>query len=206
MSNADTLSRPVMTVAEFLGWDGDGHQGKLELVDGLVRAMAPASETHGTIQANLAYLLNHYFRNREGPCRAVTEAGVKPRIDPGHNLRVPDLVVTCEQPTKDNNIVREPVVLIKVLSPSNEKESWESIRSCATVPSVKEIVVVDSEKLHIEIYRKDGQGHWPAAAEQIDVDSVLLLTSLDAQFAARDVYANTYLLAGNATSQNNPDR
>ena len=37
-----------MTVDEFIGWAGDG---RWELVDGEPRAMAPASATHGIIQA-----------------------------------------------------------------------------------------------------------------------------------------------------------
>ena len=202
MSNAETLSQPLMNVEEFLGWDGDGHQGKQELIDGMVRAMTPASETHGTIRANLAGLFWAYFRDTGGPCRAVMEAGVKPRIDPGHNLRVPDLVVTCENPTKDNRIVKQPIVLIEILSPSNDKETWESIRACATVPSLKEIVVADSEKLHIEVYRKDRDGNWPETSEKIEPDGILHLTSFGAQFPLRDVYANTYLIAGNAATQN----
>jgi Uma2 family endonuclease len=43
-----------MTVEEFLDWPGDGSGKKFELVDGEPRALAPASGTHGRIQATLA--------------------------------------------------------------------------------------------------------------------------------------------------------
>ena len=48
-----------MTVAEFLAWDaGDGRLW--QLVDGEPQAMAPASRTHGAIQAELCRLIaNH---------------------------------------------------------------------------------------------------------------------------------------------------
>jgi Uma2 family endonuclease len=49
-----TVPPAKMTAAEFLDWDGGGHQGKLELVNGVVRAMPPASGTHALIQAKLA--------------------------------------------------------------------------------------------------------------------------------------------------------
>ena len=50
-------TKPLMTLEEFFAWDGGGHQGKLELVDGVVRAMAPASATHAIIQGNLVYAI-----------------------------------------------------------------------------------------------------------------------------------------------------
>lgn len=196
MRIAEHLTTPLMTLSEFLDWDGDGHQGKLELVHGVVRAMAPSSETHGTIQANLAYVLTDFFRKSGSPCRVITEAGVKPRIDPGRkNLRVPDLVVTCEPPEEGKRIVTEPIVLIEILSPSNEKENWESIQACATVPSVKEIVVLNSERLRAEVFRKDQAGNWPEESEVLALGDKLRLASLDAEIELNEVYANTYMLA-----------
>ncbi|MGH6815765.1 MAG: Uma2 family endonuclease, partial [Hyphomicrobiaceae bacterium] len=86
---ATARSRPFprMTVADFLAWDGGGHQGKLELVDGEVRAMAPASATHGAIQSNLAVLIGGHLRGIGSRCRAVVEPAVTPRIKARHNLR-----------------------------------------------------------------------------------------------------------------------
>ena len=62
MNETQAAAPPRMTVDEFLAWDGGGHQGKLELVDGLVRAMAPASATHAMIQGNLILIGNHLCR------------------------------------------------------------------------------------------------------------------------------------------------
>ena len=40
---AQPKTRPTMTAEEFIAWGGDGHPGKLELVNGEVRAMSPAT-------------------------------------------------------------------------------------------------------------------------------------------------------------------
>ena len=48
-----------MTVDEFIAWAGDG---RWQLVDGEPRAMAPASATHGIIQANIGYTLTRHLR------------------------------------------------------------------------------------------------------------------------------------------------
>jgi Uma2 family endonuclease len=83
-----------MTVTDFLEWDGGGHQGKLELVDGEVRAMSPASATHGQIQARLAFLIERHLTDAKKPCIVATEPAVTPRLTARHNVRVPDLGVS----------------------------------------------------------------------------------------------------------------
>ena len=69
MNETQAAAPPRMTVDEFLAWDGGGHQGKLELVDGLVQAMAPASATHAMIQGNLILLIRNHLRRQNSLCR-----------------------------------------------------------------------------------------------------------------------------------------
>jgi Uma2 family endonuclease len=182
-----------MTIAEFLDWDGGGHQGKLELIDGVVRAMAPASEAHGTIQANLALLIGQHLRAGGAKCRVVTEAGVVPRLNPGRNMRAPDLVVTCAPPDAKRKTVDEPLLLIEILSPSNENDTWESIRACATIPSVKEMLVVDSEHVHAQIFRKGNDGVWAEKSEDVEAGGTLRFDCIDYSIPLAEVYAGTAL-------------
>ena len=65
------LAPSRMTVDEFLDWPGDGSGQKFELIDGELRAMAPASVSHGIIQANVAGILrSHLIGSR---CYVVVE-------------------------------------------------------------------------------------------------------------------------------------
>ena len=50
MHNLLDMPPPVMTVAEFLDWAGDGSGRTFQLVDGEVQAVSPSRPTHGTIQ------------------------------------------------------------------------------------------------------------------------------------------------------------
>lgn len=183
---------PRMTVAEFMDWDGGGHVGKLELVDGVVRAMSPASGTHGIIQANLAYLIGAHLRASNRPCRVGTETPIVPRLRPKHNVRAPDLAVTCE-PISDSKTFPDPVLIVEVLSPSNQPETWESIWACATIPGLLEIVVVHSQRLHVEIYRRDSAGAWPKGPDIVATEGEITLTSLAATLAIAEIYAGTHL-------------
>lgn len=193
MTNAAVPASPRMTVDEFMEWDGGGHVGKLELVNGVVRAMAPAAEAHGIIQTNIGYLLKQHLDKRGGHCRAVTEGGVVPRLNPRHNARVPGLVVTCAPRDVKRKTVTDPVLLVEILSPSNESETWESIRACATIPSVREILVVDSTRIHVEVFRTDERGVWAEESETVEAGGTLRLASIEAEFAIEEVYAGTHL-------------
>ena len=62
-----------MTVDEFIAWVGDG---RWQLVDGEPRAMAPASATHGIIQARLAFLVTRHLETQTGSCVVVTEPAI----------------------------------------------------------------------------------------------------------------------------------
>ncbi len=182
-----------MTAVEFLAWDGAGHIGKLELVEGQVRAMSPASGTHALVQARLAILIGSQLLARKSPCRVGTEAPISPRIHANDNVRAPDLAVTCA-PISNDKLFPDPILIIEVLSPSNRRETWESIRAIASVPSLKEILVVDSEKRWAEIFRREADGGWPVHGQsRLDDQGTVELESIDVTFTLDDVYTGTYL-------------
>lgn len=177
-----------MTVDEFFAWDGGGHVGKVELVNGLVRMQTFASGAHGTIQAAIAALIRAQLRTRKSPCRVGTEAAVIPIFDPRRNVRKPDVTVTCTPHTPGERAFPQPVLLVEILSPSNIDDTWESIRSCCSIPSVAEILVVDSERRHAEVFRKDGKGNWPEAGEVVGAGGTVRLASLDLDMSVDEIY------------------
>ena len=185
---------PMMTVDEFIGWTGDGTDTRYELVDGELRAMAPAADAHNTIVANLGALLWNHLRATGSHCRVVSAPGIQPHVRANWNLRVPDLGVTCA-PNRPNAVMTpEPILLIVVLSPGNKSDTYENVRAYTTIPSVREIVVVHSTSLMAELYVRNEHGHWPANATEIGVNDALRLTSLEATLPLADVYAGTHLL------------
>lgn len=114
------LARSVpqsMTVDEFIAWPGDGQGGRYQLVDGEVRAMSPATATHGTIQGNLARLVGNYLEGVANRCRIVTEPAVEVRLRARNNLRVPDLGVSCAPDHPGEVALADPILLIEMLSP-----------------------------------------------------------------------------------------
>jgi Uma2 family endonuclease len=130
-----------MTVDEFLVWDPDDMTGRRwQLMDGEPVLMAPAAEPHGAIQAELARLLANHLAERASPCRVIAAPGIVPRVRANENFRVPDLGVTCAPPSREV-MISEPVLLIEILSPSNEPETRANVWTYTTIPSVQEILL-----------------------------------------------------------------
>jgi Uma2 family endonuclease len=191
MSAALKLELPRMTADEFLDWDGGGHQGKLELVDGVVRAMAPPANTHGVIHGNVTFLIGQLLRARNIPCRLLVGAGVTPRFDAKHNVRVPDLTLACEPPAKGQKLVGVPVLIVEILSPGNELDTWESIRAASTIPSLQEVLVISSMKQEVQVWRRT-DGDWPTDTATLTSGDAHLAT-LDAALPLADIYRSTVL-------------
>src|SRR5262245_7349698 len=182
-----------MTVAEFLDWPGDGSGRTFQLVDGELRAMSPGSATHGTIQANLCWLIGNALVASDGGCRIVTKPGVIARIRPHMDMRVPDLGVTRTADAPGQQALPDPIALIEVLSPGNAADTWDNVWAYTTIPSVREIVVVHSTRVLAEVLRRGADGHWPAEPEEIGADATLRLDSIGVAFSLREAYAQTHL-------------
>lgn len=182
-----------MTVDEFLAWDGGGHQGKLELVDGAVRAMAPASPTHGRIQANLVYLLQRHLYERRRGCSVIVEPGVLPRVRSRDNTRVPDIGVTCSPDTRGAQLLRDPILLVEILSPGNTSKTWGNVWTYVTIPTVAEILIVHSTRIMAELLRRGADGAWPEEPQAIDAGGAIELAAIGCVISLNDVYEGTYL-------------
>lgn len=183
-----------MTAEEFISWGGDGHPGKLELVNGVVRAMSPASGTHALLQAKIARILGNHLEKIGRPCRVGTEAPIRPRMRSNENVRAPDVAVTCIPTQKDEKFFPDPILIVEVLPPSNQRETWESIWACATIPTLQEVMVVDSERIHVAVYTKDETGAWPEYPKVVELGGTVHLTSIDAEISISDIYADTNLV------------
>jgi len=184
---------PPMTVADFLDWPGDGSGHKFQLVDGELRAMSPGSATHGTIQMTLGRLIGNRLVDRGSSCRIVSEPAIATRVRANVNMRVPDLGVTCTPDAPGQQTLPDPIALIEILSPGNASDTWDNVWSYTTIPSVREIAVVHSTRVFVELLRRGADGSWPAEPEEIGPGDTLRLDSIDFACALPEIYAQTHL-------------
>lgn len=165
VAQAERASTP-MTVMQFRAW-ADRQPGRWELVDGQPRAMAPASTTHGLIQSRACFLIERHLEDAGSPCRVVVEAPVVPASFRRSNARVPDLTITCSPPAEDEWEIKAPIFLLEVLSPSNAQDTRDNVWAYMTVPSVRQILLLESTKVRGEMFTRKLDGTWPEEAQEL---------------------------------------
>lgn len=162
-----------MTVAEFLAWTPPAGQ-LWQLVDGEPQAMAPASRTHGAIQSELAALIRNHLAERDSPCTIIITPGVIPHVQSETNIRIPDLAVTCSGYEEEEQALTNPVVLVEILSPNNQAETWANVWAYTTIPSVREILVLKTSAIGAELLRRAPDGAWPRQPLTIETGELTL--------------------------------
>ncbi len=186
------LKIPVrMTVAEFLAWNPPGGQ-TWQLVDGEPQAMAPANRTHGAIQGEIASLIRNHLRDKESACSLIVTPGVIPHVQSDTNMRVPDLGVTCSDYQSEETALTDPILLIEILSPSNQAETWANVWAYTTIPSVQEILVVKAASVGVELLRRSVDGAWPKRPIAVE-HGELVLNSIGLRVMLAELYRTTRL-------------
>lgn len=181
---------PRLTVAEFLRWDS-GDDARYELVDGVPQAMAPGSLVHNFLQNELgARLRNHLLEARPGG-KALANPGVVPHLMSDHNVRIPDLGVTCAPLAQGTSVLADPILLVEILSPSNQAETWRNVWTYTSIPGVQEILILRSDRMAAELLRRDRNGAWPQRPAIVGDD--IELESIGLRIPMADLYQATGL-------------
>ncbi len=150
-----------MTQDEFFAWQ-ERQDRPYELVDSFPvlppKMMTGASQRHDRVAVNIIVSLANQLRG--GPCRPTTD-DLAVRI-PGGNIRRPDVTVECGgQGGLREFAVREPTVVIEVLSPSTM--SFDRIRKLPeyqTIASMRHILLVDTETPRADLWSRQSDGLW----------------------------------------------
>jgi Uma2 family endonuclease len=182
-----------MTLPEFLCWDAADQTGATwQLVDGEPVAMAPGSETHAALQGEIGRLIGNHLLDKGGPCRLLSQPGIVPRVRANRNFRIPDLGVTCAPPTQ-GLMVPDPILLIEILSPSNEAQTRANIWAYTTIPSVREILAVHSTRIEAELLCRADDGTWPAEPDILTGGNTLSLPGIGFAIPLAAFYRTTAL-------------
>ena len=125
-----------------------------EFVDGRVYAISGASLRHNEICGDVFSFLKNHLKG--GPCRTFIEA-VKVELadDIAEAYYYPDVFVTCEPADDNSHVVRQPKLIIEVLSPSTSRnDRGDKLANYKRIPSVEEIVHIEQDWPEIFIVRR----------------------------------------------------
>jgi len=155
---------------------------KYEYVYGEVYAMADTSDNHNRIAVNLVTSLSIHLR--DSPCEPFS-GDIKVRVSP-QIYYYPDILVSCEDNPEDSYFRNEPILIVEVISPSTQEiDRREKLLFYQQMSSVQEYVIVEQQKMLVEIHRRQPDGRWITyyfshenADEGIEFQSVELTMTL----------------------------
>lgn len=151
MSTAAVTQLP--TVEDFLEWERL-QESRYELVDGLVLAMVGGTADHNTIVQNLVAALRPSAR-KDG-CRVFAESM---KVIVGGTVMYPDVMVTCEPVEPKSDAVREPRLLVEVLSRStHEIDRGRKWLAYQRIESLQQYALVSQDEARVELYERMGEG------------------------------------------------
>jgi len=135
---------------------------KHEYYDGWLIAMAGATKEHLRIQKNLIYSLESKFRKFGKTCETFAS-----------DLRVyvsktryfyPDITVVCGKARVDPDFgdnFENPEVIVEILSRATRSfDRGEKSEAYRNVPSVKQYIMIDSERMFVESQTRTSDSGW----------------------------------------------
>jgi Uma2 family endonuclease len=148
----EPLPKP-WTVEDFLEWEAQQPE-RYEFIDGRILGMVGGSAAHATIKGNVFAVLRG--RLQGGPCRVFVES-LKVVTDVASHY--PDVVVTCVPVQPGDDQIREPVVVVEVLSRTtadrDRSAKWVGYQD---IPSLQHYVLVAQDRRRVELFARAGDG------------------------------------------------
>ena len=151
--------RPTRFTADaFIAWAVAQPQGRFELMDGQVVAMAPERMAHTRAKLRAVNALAAAIAAAGLGCEAVTD-GAAVRID-DRTVYGPDALVRCGPPTPDDALeLTDPIVVVEILSPSSRGiDTGLKLDGYFRLPSLRHYLVVNTDGRVVVHHRRDDTG------------------------------------------------
>jgi Uma2 family endonuclease len=155
-----------------------------EFINGVLFALSGPSVAHQRIVLNLTVAFSNHLKR--GPCE-VFLPGSKVLIlrDVSKISYYPDVMVDCRPDTRDTHHVRDPKLIVEVLSPSTQIiDRREKLQNYRLIDSVEEYVIVAQDERRVIVYPRAERwkprvyGTLSAAVEFRSIDLTLPMTEL----------------------------
>lgn len=146
------------TAEDYLAWEATQKE-KHEYIHGEIHAMAGARDAHVTVSLNVATLLKAHTRGT--PCRTYI-ADMKLRVETADAYFYPDVFVTCDAKDRESDLFKShPLLVVEVLSESTASfDRGRKFGHYRLLDSLREYVLIDPDLFTVDVFRRDGSGHW----------------------------------------------
>lgn len=156
-----------------------------EYIDGEVYAMAGATVRHYRLVKQLGNILERHLENTD--CE-VFIVDMKTKAN-DYIYYYPDVVVTCEKLTDEQDFISKPQLIIEVLSPSTaQKDKREKLVAYKMIESLQEYAIVWQDEMRVELHRRKNEGwltfFYTQAEDEVE------FASIEFQTTVAEIYRN----------------
>lgn len=161
---------------------------KHEYYKGEVFAMSGAKLPHNTIAGNFFVALMNKLRGKK--CKPYNSYQ-RIHIPSNTLFTYPDISIVCGEVITLNNDeynVLNPTVIVEVLSRSTKNyDRGEKFKLYRGITTLKEYILVDSQSVHIEVFRLNEKNHWELE-EYNDVNTLFEVRAINEQILISEIY------------------
>ena len=170
------------TVREFDRWNADQPES-WEFIAGVPVMMAPPSLPHTIIKGNVFAALRAKLAGT--PCRALVDGA---EVKSKGLSAIPDVVVLCGQLDQSTPTIKEPVLLVEVVSPSSQRDDTQrKWQGYCLIPSLKHYLVVAQETRFVTLHTRTGPSSF---LEEVFEEGLVDLSGLGASMTFDEIYAD----------------
>jgi Uma2 family endonuclease len=184
---AVAYGKQKFTIQEYLEIEETALE-KHEYYKGEIFAMSGSKVPHNAIAGNLYANLHSNLRGKK--CKPYN-SDQRIHIKANSLFTYPDISIFCGEIitlNNDNWNVLNPTVIIEVLSPSTKNyDRGEKFKLYRDIPTLKEYILVDSESIHIEIFRLNENNHWELE-EYNQTDEYLKVKAVNENILISEIY------------------
>jgi Uma2 family endonuclease len=157
-----------------------------EYVDGQIYAKTGDSADHNQLTLSLAAKL--YAHLADGACRVF--ASDMKVLTPQEISYYPDVMVCCDPTDRESHLRRRPRLLIEIVSPHTQRtDHYEKRLAYQQIPTLQEYIIVAQDKILVDIFRRQEDGHW-IRETLTQGDDDWRLDSVQLTLRLADVYRN----------------
>ncbi|HWV33076.1 MAG TPA: Uma2 family endonuclease [Dyadobacter sp.] len=165
---------------------------KSEYYRGEIFAMSGASRYHNRITENLSIEIGSFLKGKS--CQSFSR-DMRVHIPENTLYTYPDLLIVCGKPEfldNQTDTLLNPSVIIEVLSPSTEGyDQGKKFHLYRSLRMLTEYVLIDSQEVRAEVYRKASNGIWALVSEADDLEGSIEIGHIGLTLKMSDIYAQT---------------
>lgn len=169
-------SKKKISIEEYLEMENAATE-KHEYYKGEVFAMSGAKVPHVKINTNLLVVLGNKLKGKS--CQPYGNDG-RIHIESNTLFTYPDITIVCGEVLTLNNDdynILNPSVIIEILSRSTKNyDRGEKFMLYRDIQTLREYILVDSESVHVEVFRLNTNNHWELEEYNLTTDSLRIET------------------------------